>query len=96
MGNKHLFERVARAVDLSGEPIPGKPLVEIVGERAVLIENHCGVISYSPDAVAVKTKVGCICVYGNRLVLTKMSKEQLRICGTIRNVELRGRQSYGE
>ena len=92
MANHHLFEKVARAVDLSGEPVPGKPLVEIVGERAVLIENHCGVISYSPDTVAVKTKSGFILVHGCGLVLTKMSKEQLRICGTIRNVELRGRQ----
>lgn len=92
MGDKHLFERVAKAVDLSTEPVPGKPLVEIVGDRAVLIENHCGVISYSPECVLVKTKRGCISVNGSGLVLTKMSKEQLRICGTVRNVELRGRQ----
>lgn len=91
MSEKHLFEKVARAVDLGGEPTPGKPLVEIVGERAVLIENHCGVISYNTEAVCVKTKRGCICVHGSGLVLTRMSKEQLRICGTIRNVELRGR-----
>lgn len=92
MVEKHLFERVARVVDLSTEPVPGKPLVEIVGDRAVLIENHCGVVSYSPECVSVKAKRGCICVHGSGLVLTKMSKEQLRICGTIRNVELRGRQ----
>lgn len=92
MANKHLLEKVARAVDLSGEPIPGMPLVEIVGERAVLIENHCGVISYSQERVAVKTKSGCICVLGSGLVLTRMSKEQLRICGTIRTIELCGRK----
>lgn len=92
MANKHLLEKVARAVDLSGEPIPGMPLVEIVGERAVLIENHCGVISYSQERVAVKTKGGCICVLGSGLVLTRMSKEQLRICGTIRTIELCGRK----
>jgi len=92
MANNHLFEKVVRAVELSGEPVPGKPLVEIVGERTVLIENHCGVISYSQNVVSVKTKTGCISVYGCGLVLTKMSREQLRICGTICNVELRGRQ----
>ena len=91
MSDKHLFERVARAVDLGSEPIPGKPLVEIIGEGAVLIENHCGVISYSSETVCVKTKRGCICVHGAGLTLTKMSKELLRICGKIQNVELRGR-----
>lgn len=92
MANHHLFEKVTRAVDLGAEPVPGKPLVEIVGDRAVLIENHCGVISYSNDRVCVKTKAGCICVCGSGLVLTRMSKEQLRICGRIVNVELSGRQ----
>ena len=91
MSEKHLFERVARAVDLGSEPLPGKPLIEIVGDSAVLIENHCGVISYSSETVCVKTKRGCICVHGAGLGLTRMSKEQLRICGNIRNVELRGR-----
>ena len=81
MGQKHLLERMMRAMDLSAEPIPGKPL----------IENHCGIISYSRECVAVKTKNGCICVFGSGLVLNKMSKELLRVCGRIQNVELRGR-----
>ncbi len=94
MKNSSFFERVARAVDLTGEPEPGKPLVEIVGSRSVLIENHCGVLSYSKEQVTVKTKTGCICICGTGLVLTKMSKEQLRICGRIGKVELRN--GYGD
>ncbi len=92
MGRKHLLERMMQAMDLAAEPIPGKPLIEIVGNSAVLIENHCGIISYSKDCVTVKTKGGCICVYGTGLVLNKMSKELLRVCGRIQNVELRGRE----
>lgn len=93
MANKHFFEKVAQAVDLGSEPVPGKPLVEIVDNTAVLIENHCGVISYGSNAVSVKTKTGYICIYGSGLVLTKMSKEQLRIHGMISQVELCRRQS---
>ena len=91
MANKHLLEKVAKAVELSGEPIPGKPLVEIVGQRAVLIENHCGVISYSTENVTVKTKHGCVVVNGSQLILRQMTSEQLKICGTIFKVELRRR-----
>lgn len=83
-----VFERVARAMDLSNEPEPGKPLVEIVGNRSVLIENHNGVLSYSREQVTIKTKMGCICIFGEGLVLTKMSREQLRVCGNIFSVEL--------
>ena len=53
MGRRYILERVAKAMDLSNEPIPGKPLVEIVGNRSVLIENHCGVLSYSKEHMVI-------------------------------------------
>ena len=49
MKNRHLMERVLEAVDLSTEPVPGKTLIEIVDNRSILIENHCGVISYGKE-----------------------------------------------
>ena len=90
MGERNFVERMMQAINLETEPIPGKPLIEIVGNSAVLIENHCGIISYSKECVTVKTKGGCICVSGSGLILNKMSKEFLRIWGKIQNVELRG------
>lgn len=90
MERRNFLDKMVKAVELSTEPVPGKPLVEIVGNRSVLIENHCGVVSYSTQNICVKTKQGCICISGSGLFLKKMSKEQLRICGVIQNVELRG------
>lgn len=92
MENKQILERMARVTDLSTEPIPGKPLIEIVSDSSVLIENHCGVISYSSECISVRTKQGCIVITGSQMILSKMSKEQLRISGKIRSVELRGRK----
>ena len=89
MNKKHIFERMANVTDLNTEPVPGKPLVEIVSDTSVLIENHCGVISYSTDTVTVKTKHGCIIVEGEQLILKKMSCEQLKISGSIHTVELK-------
>lgn len=91
MGQKHLLERVIQVTDLVDEPMPGKTLIEIVGCATVLIENHCGIVSYTKECVAVKSKSGCIFVHGSGLILSKMSKELLRISGRIRNVELQGR-----
>ena len=91
MKNNHLLERMAQAVDLGTEPIPGKSLVEIVSDCSVLIENHCGVMAYSRECITVKTKEGCIVVSGSRMILSKMSKELLKINGKICTVELRRR-----
>ena len=91
MKNRHLMERVLEAVDLSTEPVPGKTLIEIVDNRSILIENHCGVISYGKERIIIKTKNGCIIVSGTCLILSKMSKDILRITGVVTCVELQGR-----
>ena len=89
---KSLIERMVTAVDLQDEPIPGLPLIEIAGERRVLIENHRGVIEYGTQTIRVKVKFGQICICGSGLELTKMTKGQLIICGRVNAVQLiRGR-----
>ena len=92
MDKKRFFDRVATATDLGNEPIPGKTLIEIVSDSSVLIENHCGVISYSTECVVIKTKHGCVDVSGSQLVLRRMSSEQLKISGIIFKIELRRRK----
>lgn len=93
MDKRVMWEKMVRTIDLSNEPIPGKSLVEIVGNHAVLIENHCGVISYNTEKITVKSKNGCISVCGKNLCISKMSKEQMRIVGIICNVEIGGRRN---
>ena len=87
-GKKHITERIARAADLPDEPIPGLSLVEIAGDRRVLVENHRGVIQYCPDAVRIRVKFGEICISGSELILTNMTKGQLVISGCIDGVTL--------
>ena len=91
MEKKGIIQRIAKIADLEAEPIPGKPLVEIVDANSVLIENHCGVICYSCERISIKTKKGCIIVEGSSLVLSRMSKEQLCIKGVIHRVEMHRR-----
>ena len=86
-----LWERLADDVDLASEPLPGQPIVELAGERRVLIENHLGVKAYSRESILVKVKFGCICVCGSGLELTRMTREQLLIRGKIDSVALQRR-----
>jgi sporulation protein YqfC len=93
MGSKRNFiDRIATAVDLQDEPIPGMPLVEIAGERRVLIENHRGVLEYGTERIRVKVKFGHVCVCGSGLELARMNRGQLVISGVVNEVQLiRGR-----
>ncbi len=85
---KHLIERIAAATDLQAEPIPGLPLVEIAGDRRVLIEQHCGVTQYGGCRICVKVKFGAVVIVGTGLELTRMTGKQLIVTGKIDGVQL--------
>ena len=78
-------------LDLPEEPIPVQPLVEIAGQGRVLIEHHCGVTEYRREAICVKVKFGHIRVEGRGLELSRMTRQQLIICGCIDSVRLERR-----
>ena len=77
--------------DLSGEPIPGQFLAEILGDNRLLIENHKGIQEYGKERIRIKCAFGAISVCGSGLEIFRMSKEQLIIRGRIDTVSLNRR-----
>ncbi len=89
---RSIWERVMNAADLGTEPLPKLPLVELAGDRRVLIENHHGVKEYGCNEICVKVNYGNLYICGQKLNLACMSKDQLIITGMIESVRLcRGR-----
>lgn len=80
---RFLIDRLTEEAELTAQPLPGQPIVEIAGDRRVLIENHFGVKEYGTQRITVKVKYGCVCICGCGLELMRMTKEQLVICGRI-------------
>lgn len=81
-------ERWMDRLDLPEETGPLETLVEIAGYRRVLIEHHSGVTEYGRHRICVKVKFGFVCVTGERLELTRMTKEQLIVSGCIDCISL--------
>ena len=69
-----------------------QPIIEIVGDRRVLIENHRGVAAYGKEKILVCVKFGSVCICGCNLEMMHMTKEQLVICGRIDSVSLQRRR----
>ena len=67
------------------------PIVELVGQNRVLIENHQGVLGYSLEEICVKADFGTIRICGCDLRIMQLSKEQLVICGHIDTLQMFGR-----
>lgn len=89
MGRENkILNAAAENIPVKSDPILGTPLVEICGQRRVLIENHQGVVGYGCNEICIKVRFGCIRVDGANLKLVKMSKDKLVITGTIDRIDL--------
>jgi sporulation protein YqfC len=83
-----LWNKLSFVADLADEPIPGLPLIEIIDNCRVLIENHKGVSEYGTNRIRIKVKWGCICICGENLVLARMDRGLLIVSGIIDSVQL--------
>lgn len=95
MRNSGWMQHIADSADLEGEMLPGVPVVELAGDRRLLIERHGGVTQYSGECICIKVRYGQVCVRGSALELTRMTREQLVISGRIDCVELQRRECHG-
>jgi len=92
MGCKESFlKRIAKVSVLQEEPIPGLPLVEVAGDKRVLIEHHKGVTEYGRDQICVRVSYGQIQVCGMDMELCRMTRGQLIITGQIHSVQFQRR-----
>lgn len=82
------MERLADSMDLVGEPLPSQPLLELAGDRRVLIEHHKGVVQYCRERICVRVQYGTVCVCGAELELSRMTGEQLVISGRIDQITI--------
>ncbi len=89
---RNFFEHMMQQDALDPEAVPGQPIVEIAGDRRVLIENHLGVAAYGNETILIKVKFGAVCVCGCNLEMVHMTKEQLVIYGQIHSVGLQRRR----
>ena len=82
------MEKWMLGADLPDENLGRLPLVEICGDRRVLIEHHTGVTEDGPERICVQAHKGQITVLGQGMKLCRMSDRQLIISGRIQGVAL--------
>lgn len=89
MGKADMFlQRITDSADLSCEPVPGMPLLELAGDNRVLIEHHRGIREYTPCRIRICVNYGMVCVSGCNLELMQMTREKLIISGKIDGIAI--------
>lgn len=70
--------------DLSGRTAR----VTSIGNRSLLVENHCGILEFTEERIALASGCGKIEVEGAHLFLSEVRRDALVIRGSIREVRL--------
>ena len=87
-----LFDKISMGLELSSEALPGQPLVEIVGQRRVLVEHHFGICLYTCEEIRIRVSYGLLGVCGSGLKIACMTRERIVIVGQISGITLLGRR----
>ena len=91
----HFLKSVSDVMHMANSTLNKKPLIEICGQKRILLENHQGIVSYNHNEIQVKVCYGMICISGANLKLSGMSQDKLVINGEILKVQLQGDNCYG-
>lgn len=84
--NGHL-QKIARALELPQDIIMDLPRITMFGNKQILIENHKGIIEYSPSQVRITLNRGELRITGENLILGNLQIEQILIEGTVEEIK---------
>ena len=63
------------------------PKINVVGNNQMLIENHRGIIEYSPNLIRINSTIGVIRIKGEDLNLRNIGAEDIMVTGDIKSME---------
>ena len=82
-----ILHRATDTFDLPGEVTLDLPRLTVTGGRRVVVENHQGLMDYSPECIVVTGGKVTLRIIGDALELRAMSAEALLISGNVFRVE---------
>lgn len=80
---QEIRHKLADLLEMPREVVMDLPKVTIVGNLQVLLENHRGIIEYSPERLRISVNLGEIIISGEGLVLRNILPEQIVVEGKV-------------
>ena len=83
---KKLSESLAELAGLPKDVVMDLPKISVSGDREIFIENHKGLVLYSPGEIRVRMKGGIITVKGVGLSIISIEYNNILINGLFKGV----------
>ncbi|MGE5580624.1 MAG: YabP/YqfC family sporulation protein [Bacillota bacterium] len=85
---RRLRQELSEILELPLDVSLDLPKVTIVGDLGVLIQNHRGLIQYSPEKIVIGVGKGQIAILGRSLQIEEVSKEDMIVRGSLGSVQM--------
>ena len=80
------IREAAEQMDLPEGFLHGQPLLTLDGDLQLMVERHLGITEYGQERICIAAKDYTIQIQGDRMHLTAMDKDSIRIRGHIVSV----------
>jgi sporulation protein YqfC len=80
----------ARVLELPQDVVFDLPRLTMIGDRQLYIENHRGVLHFSPDRLSLRLPNGRLEIAGRDLVIRGIWTEEVFVEGVITQVSING------
>ena len=77
----------ASGVSASRDVVMGLPVLYVLGQSELHLENYRGILEYTEEMVRILIKGGQIKVTGQRLQVVYYTNDEMKISGQIRAIE---------
>ena len=74
-------------MELPKEIMLNLPLISLVGQEEVTIENYRGILEYSEETVRVGTAAGILQLRGKKLCLKQLSADCMVVTGRVEKLD---------
>ena len=87
MSRNTQWQRLAGILEIPQDIIMDFPRITMLGNQQLLVENHKGIIEYTPSVVRIKLNQGELIVAGKNLMLGNLQMEQILVEGIVEEIK---------
>ena len=81
------LQSLAGLLEIPQDIILDLPRITMLGNKQLLVENHKGIIEYTPSLVRIKLTQGELYIQGSNLSLGNLQAEQILVEGVVQEVK---------
>ena len=81
--------KVAKALDMPPETIPGIPMITVLGGTEATVCNYKGIVEYDNKKVVLNTSVGIFEILGDDLEIKTVTDVEITLGGRVAGFEIK-------